>query len=225
MTILVYGASGTLGSSIASHLEEFEEDVLRLSTREGVENTVYMDHSGSWRRKLTKKSSPHSAIFAQGINVNDDIYNLHDFGKVMDANLLFIIREISNLLLENHISEGSSIVILSSIWQDFSRQKKFSYTVSKSAIQGVVNSLVADLSPRGIRVNAVLPGVVDSPMTREMLPTQVIHRIIDETPVGKLVTNDNIAEVMHWLVSGKSTGVVGQFIRVDNGWTNVRLLP
>jgi len=225
MTILVYGASGAIGGSISSHLENRGEVVFRLSTREGVEKTIFMDPSGNWKRKFNNPPAPFSVVFAQGLNVNDDIFDLKDFAKVLEANLIFIAQEISSLLRSNYISTGSSIVVLSSVWQDFSRQKKFSYTVSKSAIQGLVNSLVADLSPLGIRINAVLPGVVDSPMTREMLKPQILERIITETPFGKLVDENNIAEVVQWLLSTRSLGVVGQFIRVDNGWTNVRLLP
>jgi 3-oxoacyl-[acyl-carrier protein] reductase len=77
----------------------------------------------------------------------------------------------------------------------------------------------------GIRVNAVLPGVIDTPMTRKALSTEAINRIERETPFGKLVSEDELASVVSWLLSRESQGVLGQFIQVDNGWTNVKLLP
>lgn len=225
MTVIVYGASGALGRSISLKLDRESRDVLRLSTREGIQNTVYMDRNRDWTKKLKATLEPHSAVFAQGLNINDDIFDLSNFKNILEANIFFIMREISYLLNENIIKGGSSLVILSSVWQDFSRKRKLSYTVSKSAIKGLINSLVADLGPLGIRVNAVSPGVVDTPMTHEMLDAKSIKRIVDETPTGSLVTDENIAEVVLWLTSVKSSGVLGQFITVDNGWTNVRLIP
>jgi NAD(P)-dependent dehydrogenase (short-subunit alcohol dehydrogenase family) len=225
MTVIVYGSSGALGKTISSRLEDNGFDVLKLSTREGVPSTIYMDANGEWVGNVKNTSDPHSVVFAQGLNINDDIFDLSHFNRILEANVFFILQEVSNLLSKNVIKNGSSIVILSSVWQDFSRRHKLSYTVSKSAIRGIINSLVADLGSLGIRVNAVSPGVVDTPMTREMLEPGTIQRIVDETPLGYLVTDDNIAEVVLWLTSNKSSGVVGQFITVDNGWTNVRLIP
>jgi NAD(P)-dependent dehydrogenase (short-subunit alcohol dehydrogenase family) len=156
--------------------------------------------------------------------LNDDIYELGEFPKVFSANVGFILESVSSLLTSGNLKSGSTIVIVSSVWQDYSRTRKLSYSVSKSALRGLVNSLVADLSSSKIRINAVLPGVVDSKMTRENLSEAQIKNIEMQTPSGSLVTANQVAEAIVWLTSPNSSGVNGQFITIDNGWSNVRTI-
>lgn len=225
MSVLVFGASGALGSKILEHLSDSGIEVLGFTTNKNAQGLTFLDETGNWLREVVGTKGSKSVVFAQGVNLNDSILGLGDIRKVLDINLLFVIEKLENLLKAGALGQGSSIVILSSIWQEISRQNKLSYTVSKSAIRGLVNSLVADLGPLGIRVNAVLPGVIDTPMTRQALSAEAINRIERETPFGKLVSEDELASVVSWLLSRESQGVLGQFIQVDNGWTNVKLLP
>lgn len=225
MSVLVFGASGALGSKILEHLSNSGIEVLGFTTKKNAQGLTFLDETGNWLREVVETKGSKSVVFAQGVNLNDSILDLGDIRKVLDINLLFVIEKLENLLKAGALGQGSSVVILSSIWQEISRQNKLSYTVSKSAIRGLVNSLVADLGPLGIRVNAVLPGVIDTPMTRKALSAEAINRIERETPFGKLVSEDELASVVSWLLSRESQGVLGQFIQVDNGWTNVKLLP
>jgi NAD(P)-dependent dehydrogenase (short-subunit alcohol dehydrogenase family) len=110
------------------------------------------------------------------------------------------------------------------VWQSLSRTNKFSYSVSKSAVEGLVNSFIADYSAKGYAMNAVLPGVVDTPMTRANLSETQIKKIENETPSQHLVSASNVAKVVSWLSSPESAGVNGQFIRVDNGWSQIRAI-
>ena len=73
-------------------------------------------------------------------------------------------------------------------------------------------------------MNAVLPGVVDTPMTRSNLSNDQIKKIEHETPAGKLVSATNVAKAVSWLASPESIGVNGQFIRIDNGWSQIRAI-
>ena len=73
-------------------------------------------------------------------------------------------------------------------------------------------------------MNAVLPGVVDTPMTRSNLSSEQIKKIEHETPAGKLVSAANVAKTVSWLASPESIGVNGQFIRIDNGWSQIRAI-
>jgi NAD(P)-dependent dehydrogenase (short-subunit alcohol dehydrogenase family) len=148
----------------------------------------------------------------------------NNFEDVLNSNLIYIVNSLK-FLLENHLLEAStSLVVVSSVWQNITRKNKFSYTVSKAAIEGLVNSVMADFSSSGMRINAVLPGVVDSKMTRENLTSLQISKIESETPSHTLVTAQELAKVISWLLSGESKGINGQFITVDNGWSNVRTL-
>ena len=138
--------------------------------------------------------------------------------------VVYIVKSL-RFMLDNHLLEASSsLVVVSSVWQNITRKNKFSYTVSKAAIEGLVNSVMADFSITGMRINAVLPGVIDSKMTRENLTASQISKIESETPNNTLVTAQELAKVISWLLSDESKGINGQFITVDNGWSNVRTL-
>lgn len=222
--VLIFGASGSLGMSILHHLRGDGIEVVGLSRNTKDADFLSLDDK-KWFEKLSNHARPYSVVFAQGANVNDNVYAPSELRSTLEANVVFVVENLSQLLNYGLVGKSSNVVILSSIWQEISRPNKMSYSVAKSALKGLVGSLVADLSKQGIRVNAVLPGVVDTPMTRSMLSNDDIARIKSETPLGDLVGDLDVARTVAWLLSDFSTGVTGQFIRVDNGWTNVKLYP
>jgi len=71
-------------------------------------------------------------------------------------------------------------------------------------------------------VNAILPGVLDTPMTRAHLTAASIERVIDDTPGKRLATVEDVARVAYWLASDDNTAVNGQSVAVDLGWTVAR---
>ena len=108
--------------------------------------------------------------------MNDSIldFNPENFDNAIDANCKYIIHAVHRLMSLGLLHNKASICIVSSIWQELSRSNKLSYSVSKAALKGLVLSLVADLAPFGIRINAVLPGPIDNKMTRTNLsPSQL----------------------------------------------------
>jgi len=115
-------------------------------------------------------------------------------------------------------------VVLSSIWQTLARANKFSYTVSKAAIGGLVRAASVDLAPRGILINAVLPSVIDTPMTRSMLSPEQVDFVASQTGFGRLATADDVAAQVAWLATDANTGTTGQSIGVDLGFSHARVL-
>ncbi|MBT6530416.1 MAG: SDR family oxidoreductase, partial [Betaproteobacteria bacterium] len=125
---------------------------------------------------------------------------------------------------EDVLEKPSRLCIVSSIWQNRARQTKLSYCVTKSALKGVVLSLATDLAIDGHLINAVLPGVLDTPMTQANLrPDQIAH-VTEQTKFGRLPTLDDVSSAIYSLCSVKNTGVTGQFVEVDLGFSNVRLI-
>jgi NAD(P)-dependent dehydrogenase (short-subunit alcohol dehydrogenase family) len=96
---------------------------------------------------------------------------------------------------------------------------KIAYITSKSALGGLVRALSVDLAPLGISINSVMPGVIESQMTRQHLSAKAIEAIRRETPGGELVTASEVAAVILYLISKDSTGITGQSVVVDNGWS------
>lgn len=221
MRILVFGGSGTIGSEVSAELSAEGSEVVTVSNSSLNADIQTKD---GFEPLLDLKVKFDGCVWAQGVNSNDTLNNSDNFEDVLNTNLVYIVKSL-RFILDNQLLESSSrLVVVSSVWQNMTRKNKFSYSVSKSAIEGLVNSVTADFSSSGIRINAVLPGVVDSKMTRENLTASQINKIESETPSHRLVTAHELAKVISWLLSEKSNGVNGQFITVDNGWSNVRTL-
>ena len=221
MKAIVYGANGYLGKSIVDDLSLKGFDV--ATTSRDSKETDFQTKDG-FAQIISSGMKFDACVWAQGQNANDTLESATSFEAIIDANLTFTINSLRALLENNLLSDNARMVVISSVWQSLSRTNKFSYSVSKSAIEGLVNSFIADYSPRGYSMNAVLPGVVDTPMTRSNLSSEQIKKIEHETPAGKLVSAANVAKTVSWLASPGSLGVNGQFIRVDNGWSQIRAI-
>jgi hypothetical protein len=170
--------------------------------------------------ELGHVSSISGVIWAQGINVSDSIagFNSVDFYKVIDANVTFILSTTRKLLESQKLSKDAQLVIVSSMWSQLSRPNKLAYSISKTALLGVIRSLAIDLGESGIQVNAVAPGPIDTPMTRENLSTQELNRLVSETPIKRLVTLEEVVNTLCAFVTGQLSGISGQEIVIDGGW-------
>ncbi|CUA90691.1 NAD(P)-dependent dehydrogenase, short-chain alcohol dehydrogenase family [Chelatococcus sambhunathii] len=91
------------------------------------------------------------------------------------------------------------------------------YVASKGAVIGLTHSLAKALGPKGIRVNAVNPGVVRTPMTAAW-PAAVKDKAIELTPLGRLAEPDDIASVACFLASEQAKFVTGEVVEVNGGF-------
>ena len=114
--------------------------------------------------------------------------------------------------------------MISSIWQNLARQNKLSYCITKSALQGLVQSLTIDLGQFGYLINAVLPGALDTPMTRLNLDKKQLHKLEEMTPLGSLSTLADVCNLVGFLCSQNNTSITGQFIAVDGGFSYARII-
>lgn len=219
MRILIFGASGTLGAAVKIELES-KGHLVTSASNQSTESDVQTINGFDGLAGLGVKFD--GCVWAQGINANDTLLTSDNLEGTLEANLFFVIKSMKYLLNANLLTASSSLVLVSSIWQNLSRKNKFSYSVSKASLEGLLNSVLADFSENGMRINAVLPGVIDSPMTRTNLRDEQIKNIESQTPSGRLVSASELARVISWLLSEESLGINGQFINVDNGWSNVR---
>jgi len=128
------------------------------------------------------------------------------------------------LLASDRLASGARLCVISSVWQTSARSNKLSYMVSKAALQGLVLSAATDLAERGILVNAVLPGAIDTPMTRQNLSAEQIGRIAGMTKFNRLAALGDVAALVAFLCSTANTSITGQFVAVDLGFQNARLV-
>ncbi|WP_040811697.1 SDR family NAD(P)-dependent oxidoreductase [Nocardia concava] len=94
------------------------------------------------------------------------------------------------------------------------------YTATKAATIAMTKSTALEAAPYGIRVNAVAPGLVETPMIATQDPnTEPMKSIIASHPLGRIATAEEIADAVVWLSSGKTSFITGATIPVDGGYT------
>lgn len=96
-----------------------------------------------------------------------------------------------------------------------------SYHASKHGVLGLTKSAALEYAPRGIRINAVCPGTIDTPMVADMVAKGELDmdEAVRNQPIGRLGTADEIAAAVLWLCSPAASFVVGVALPVDGGYT------
>lgn len=229
--LLLFGGSGAIGSAIAQFFRGKGWRVVVVSRQEQpVADQICWDpllRDCDQGIEQVVASGPYDAVcWAQGANLNDSIYSfdLESHEQLYRANVLFVLESMRALLQNSALKKPARLCIISSIWQNLARQNKLSYCVTKSALQGLVLSAANDLGKEGHLVNAVLPGVIDTPMTRKNLSNEQINRVTDSTQFGRLPSLDDVASSVYGLCSKLNTGLTGQFVTVDLGYSHVRVI-
>lgn len=228
--LLLFGANGQIGQALHHFFElnSWTVDPVVRSLNSGdlreIEWNVLINSSVP---DHILANGPYDAIcWAQGVNLNDTIYSyqrdLHQ--ATYEANVVYILESLSQLLKSQLLARPARLCVISSIWQEISKQNKLSYAVSKSALRGLVLSLANDLAKDEILVNAILPGALDTPMTRENLSPQQIQTIEAATQFKRLPSFADVVSAAYYVCSEQNTGVTGQFLKVDLGFSDVRNL-
>ena len=93
------------------------------------------------------------------------------------------------------------------------------YQVSKGGLIQLTRGLAAAWGPLGIRVNAVSPGMIDAPSSRESFSAEVLGRLMRRTPIGRLGQPDDVAAAVAFLLSDQAAYITGADLVVDGGWT------
>src|SRR5882724_9883459 len=119
-------------------------------------------------------------------------------------------------------AQGSgAIVNCSSLGGLVGLPSRAAYHASKHGVIGLTKSAALEYAPRGIRINAVCPGTIDTPMVADMLEKQAdaMKEIMRDQPIGRLGRSDEIAAAVLWLCSPGASFVVGMALPVDGGFT------
>jgi len=221
--LLIFGSTGTLGGAILDKYRAEKWDITcavrKVVNDCDIQLPLTSDVLGS--RKFD------AVVFAQGANVNGSAMQTgtKELNELFEANVTVIAESVSTLMGANAIKEGGRVVILSSLWEQFTRQEKFAYSVTKAAVGGLVRSLAVDLGrQKKILVNGILPGIINSPMVARTLSPEQIANVVSQTPIGELATPVDVANSVYMFGSSLNTGISGQSIFVDRGFSVARTI-
>lgn len=141
-----------------------------------------------------------------------------EYDRVMNVNLksaYFLSALLLNKMIER---KKGNIIFLSSVWGNVGASMETLYSASKAALIGLTKSLAKEVAPCGIRVNAVCPGFVDTKMN-DCFSLSEKAEIIDNIPLSRSCSPQEVAELIYYLSSEKASYVTGQAITFDGGFT------
>jgi len=143
------------------------------------------------------------------------------FDRVNAINLRGVWTCMKHELRQMRAQGSGAIVNCSSLGGLVGLPRRAAYHASKHGVIGLTKSAALEYAPRGIRINAVCPGTIDTPMVADMLEKQAdaMKEIMRDQPIGRLGRSDEIAAAVLWLCSPGASFVLGVALPVDGGFT------
>jgi NAD(P)-dependent dehydrogenase (short-subunit alcohol dehydrogenase family) len=143
------------------------------------------------------------------------------FLDLYDVNVAGLVR-LLQLCVPAMRSRGGSVVVLSSINADFATPSLAAYAATKAAMNNLVQSAALELAPHNIRINAIAPASIDTPALRASFarnpdPEQARFRNIARHPLGRLGSEDEVAELALFLASDRAQWITGSVYPIDGG--------
>jgi NAD(P)-dependent dehydrogenase (short-subunit alcohol dehydrogenase family) len=142
-----------------------------------------------------------------------------EFQRVMFTNVNAVFSLSREVVKVMEAQQSGSIVNISSMAALYGIPKVIAYTASKSAIEGMTKAMATELSPKGIRVNVVAPGFIETDMSSKALNSDPERKgkVMGRTPMGYLGSTEDVAEAVLFLASSSSKYITGTSVRVDGG--------
>ena len=155
-----------------------------------------------------------------GVAINGLVMRFKDeqWDKVLDVNLagaFHCVRAASSLLLR---AKGAGRVVnITSVVGEMGNGGQVAYAASKAGLIGLTMSLAREVASRGVTVNAVAPGFIETDMTAEHLPEAQRAKLVEEIPLGRIGTAADVGHAVAFLCGPEAAYITGQVIRVNGG--------
>lgn len=220
-TFLKEGAKVIITASREQTAKEAEEK-LRALYPEGSVEGIYPDLScfdcvrGAFAEIAEKYGRIDIVVNNAGMSDSTPFsdYTEETFEKVMELNVNGIFNSCKGAA-EQMVKQGSGVILnTSSMVSIYGQPSGVAYPTSKFAVNGMTISLARELGPRGIRVNAVAPGITETDMMRAV-PKEIIEPMIAQIPLRRLGQPEDIANAFVFLASEEASYITGVVLSVD----------
>jgi NAD(P)-dependent dehydrogenase (short-subunit alcohol dehydrogenase family) len=237
--ILITGATGGIGAATARRLHAGGFPLVLAGRHEEKLAALGRELEAPWRLADVTKEDEVANLFefavAQGDGIRGVVHavgsmmlkpahitSLDDFRATIELNLT------SAFLILKHgvkpmFADGGSFVFFSTVATGIGLANHEAIAAAKAGIDGLVISAAATYASKGIRVNAVAPGLTRTPLAEKITGNEAaLKASIALHPLGRIGEADDIASAAAWLVDPRNNWITGQIIRVDGGLSAVR---
>ncbi len=241
---IVTGASGAIGFACATKLAEAGMTVLGTGRHYGRLNDLETaigdrDRVATLAVDLTAADAPRRIVDAAvarwghvdflinnaGVGSPKPLHETDD--ETLDHFLGLMLRAPFRLARDvlPHMQPGSAIINITSTFAVVGGLRGGAYSAAKGGLTALTTHIACQYGSRGIRCNAVAPGVIETPMTAPRLRDERFRRLnVEMTPHQRLGTVDDVASTVAFLCSPGGSFINGQTIVVDGGWSSTKYL-
>ena len=233
-TVLITGAGRGIGRACAAAFAEAGASVIAVArTKTDLESlsTEYPKAVDIWVHDVTKDSFYQriEAMTELDVLINNVGTNrpqafvdvdTETLNSVVDLNVRAMFQTAQSAARVMLKTGSGSIINMSSQMGHIGSPNRSVYCMTKHAVEGLTKAMAVELAPKGVRVNALAPTFIETPMTRSMLDDpdfkEFVQRMI---PLGKVGQPNDVAVAALYLASDAAAMVTGHSLRIDGGWT------
>lgn len=227
--ILVTGYNSGIGNSLIKKYLSLGAIIYSTSTKKEIQRKNlkvfkcnFLDQSSTSEFfKKIKNINFDIVINNAGINIINEIYNIkdQDMENIIKINLT-IPAQIIKITSKNMIKKRQGkIVNISSIFGSISKNKRASYSSSKSGLIGLTKACALDLAKYNILVNSLSPGFVNTLLTKKILGKKLMKKMEKNIPIKKMASPEDIVPYIIFLTSDYNQYITGQNCIIDGGYT------
>jgi len=235
---LVTGASRGIGASIALELAKNNtlvigtatsdkgvkaiEESFKLNNKKGIGLVLDVNDNNSveYLIKHVEEKYGNISILVNNAGITKDTLLMkmkdEDWDEVMNTNLKSVFKLSQSVIRKMMKNRYGRIINISSVVGHSGNAGQTNYTAAKAGISGFTKSLAQEVGSRGITVNCVAPGFIDTEMTRS-LPEEYKNQLISKIPLGKLGSPNDIANAVAFLASENASYITGETLHINGG--------
>jgi 3-oxoacyl-[acyl-carrier protein] reductase len=216
--VLLTGGSGGIGSAILKTLSAEEYDVVAPSSREldlSDEDSVFR-----WI-EINKSTEFHAMVLSAGVNYPEILFSEQEskFGEINQVNFLSHQTLLKTFVPKMAHKGYGRIVAISSAYSTTSREGRSAYSISKASLESLIRSIAVEYGRLNVLANCVVPGFIDTALTRKNNSTEQIDQLVTRIPLNSLGQPKDVARAVKFLLDPDNTYVTGQKIIIDGGYS------
>lgn len=236
---VIFGATGGIGAALSRRMREAGHEVLLVARGEDPLRTLAATLGCPYRAAdATDESSVADALAAMpsvdGVACCVGSILLKPLHLTRDADLDAVLHQ--NLKSAFVVARGAvkamraakrggSVLLFSSAAARAGLPNHEAIAMAKAAVEGLVRSAAATYAPSGIRVNAIAPGLVDTPLSARLLESPALRQASEERhPLGRIATADEVAAAAAFLLREDASFITGEILAIDGGLAALRPL-